>query len=344
MGAFRKFWYRLRHWEHWPAYLVYFPVFFLYLFYAIKARSFFFFTASNPSIPTGGAYGESKSAILKLLPAGLVPPFILVQPSQSLDEQRQGTGFENLRLPIIAKPDIGERGNGVELIRSQEQLLNYHKKSSEPYLLQEYVDLPLELGVFYVRLPSEPKGRVTSVTGKEFLSITGDGRQSISQLAQRQARAQLVWPQIQARMGSECLRVPDAGELVVLEPIGNHCRGTAFLDLNEQTGPFLHRFVDELSKSIPGFYFGRFDLRCSGWEAFEGKGKIQIVELNGCSAEPAHIYQSGFSFVEAQKVLFHHMSLLYQVSKINHDQGVEYLSSREMLSNWRRYRQSLPKA
>jgi len=54
---------KITHWEYWPFELVYFPVVLYYFWLSIRARSFFFFSASNPSIETGGMLGESKFGI-----------------------------------------------------------------------------------------------------------------------------------------------------------------------------------------------------------------------------------------------------------------------------------------
>lgn len=340
-GTFRKSIYRLLHWEYWPAYAVYLPVFFVYLYYAAKARSLYFFTASNPAIPTGGAFGESKSAILSLLPKELVPEFVLIQPDIAWSDQLKRTYFEMLRFPLIAKPDVGERGNGVAVIHDQMQLDSYHLKARVPYLLQKYVDLPLELGLFYIRMPNETKGEVTSLTGKAFLNVIGDGHKSLKELALQNPRAQLVWTQLNTNYSFDWSIVPKAGEKIILEPIGNHCRGTAFVNHQAQISEEVLRYFDQISHTVPGFYYGRFDLRCSGWEALAGQGELKILELNGCSAEPAHIYESGFLFFKAQCVLFDHVAKLYQISKANHDLGVPYLRAREIAKAWKLYKESL---
>ncbi|MBC8153596.1 MAG: hypothetical protein H7Z72_11850, partial [Bacteroidetes bacterium] len=58
------FFIRLRSWEYWPFSVVYAPVFVYWLWLSLKARSFFFFSAGNPSIELGGLLGESKIDIL----------------------------------------------------------------------------------------------------------------------------------------------------------------------------------------------------------------------------------------------------------------------------------------
>jgi hypothetical protein len=54
------------------------PVVFIWLWFALKARKLFFFTAVNPAIETGGVLGESKIIILNRIPKEVVPKTIFV--------------------------------------------------------------------------------------------------------------------------------------------------------------------------------------------------------------------------------------------------------------------------
>lgn len=119
-----------------------------------------------------------------------------------------------------------------------------------------------------------------------------------------------------------------AGEQVVLNRIGNHCLGTCFLDAGHLINDRLNSSFDRLSKQVPGFYFGRYDLVCNS-ETDLTEGRVMVLELNGCGAEPAHIYHPGASFWKAVGVLIRHMRNLYEVSVQNHRRGVPYLSIQE---------------
>jgi hypothetical protein len=63
--ALQNFKTKLFHWEFWPFGIIQLPLFFLWIWYALKERSLFYFSASNPSIPTGGMMGESKYEVLQ---------------------------------------------------------------------------------------------------------------------------------------------------------------------------------------------------------------------------------------------------------------------------------------
>jgi phosphoribosylaminoimidazole carboxylase (NCAIR synthetase) len=96
-----------------------------------------------------------------------------------------------LSFPVIAKPDMGERGKGVTLVHDLATLQRYADTINQDFIIQEFCDFPQEAAIFYIRKPSESRGRITSFTTKEFLSVTGDGHQTIGQLMSLSFRARL---------------------------------------------------------------------------------------------------------------------------------------------------------
>ena len=165
--------------------MLYFPVFFYYIWLIIKHRSCFFFTASNPSIDFGGMIGEKKSEIFDLIPDEFMPKTLLVERG---DLERAALEAEKMGFPLIAKPDVGERGTWVNKIHNQQELKRYVEACPVNFLLQEMVDLPIELGVFYVKYPGK-EGRVTSIVRKDFLSVVGDGESTVNSLLEKNTRA-----------------------------------------------------------------------------------------------------------------------------------------------------------
>ncbi len=320
-----NFWLKLTHWEYWPWYLVYLPVFAYWLWCGLKARAIFYVSAVNPGFAYGGIIGASKKAILDKLPPGLVPITMLFNADDPVPQIIAGMKQHGLGFPVIVKPDIGERGFKVELVNSQDELRQYLSQVTGRLLLQEYLDLPLEAGVFYYRLPDTEKGVVSSVVLKGLLSVTGNGRASIRQLMLQHGRARLQIKRLQENGNIDLQRIPARGEEVLLEPIGNHVRGTMFINGNHLRNQQLNDTFDRISHAIEGFYYGRYDLRCAS-EADLYAGKFKIMELNGAASEPAHIYDPGFSLMEAYRVLLHHWSILYKISRQNHQKGEPYMS------------------
>ncbi|UII34448.1 hypothetical protein LVD17_11575 [Fulvivirga ulvae] len=295
----------------------------------------FFFTASNPGIENGGLLGESKYKILNKIPASLVPKTLYFSPETSVDAILERMADASLSFPIICKPDIGERGWRVEKIMDSSVLAIYSNRSTTSFLVQEYVDLPVEAGIFYYRYPQETRGTVSSVVLKEMLRVTGNGKDSLKTLILANDRAKLQWATLCIKFKDELDLILKLGEEKELVNIGNHCKGTKFLNGNYLICDGLERTFDNICSQIDGFFYGRFDLRAASFEDLK-IGKVKVMELNGAGAEPSHIYHPGFSLKEGYRVLFHHWKVLYEISKANHKLGVPYLSVRQGWSEYKR--------
>jgi hypothetical protein len=328
---------KLRSWEYWPFGIVQLPLFIYWLWLSLKARSLFFFSASNPEIPMGGMIGESKFDVLKLVPEEVKPKGILIKLPVTTSDVLDLLDQHQFKLPVVFKPDLGERGWMVKIIRSRADIEQYVKQIRLDFIVQELVDYPLEFGVFYVRYPNEQNGIVNSITMKEFLYVIGDGKSTLEELILSKDRAKLQWEILKVAYAQQLTSVPEKGVRMELVSIGNHCLGTTFLNGNHLITEKLNSSFDRLSKRVKGFYFGRYDIRCASLEDLEN-GKIKVLELNGCGAEPAHIYQPGFSLIEAFGVLFTHWRNLYVISTQNHSRGVPYISFREGSAIYKRFK------
>lgn len=314
------FFYKIRNWEHWDFSIVYALTGVLHLWQSMKARSFFYFSSANPGLENSGFIGERKSEIMKLIPDQMQPKWFLVE-NLNFTEIQNLILLNNLTYPLIAKPNIGERGKGVARIDSEIELLSYFQKISVPFLIQGFVNHEFEAGIFYYRYPDEKTGVISSLVLKEFLHVMGDGKSTLSELVDAKPRARLVKGYLAKKFETNWKSIIPMGLKLKLEGIGNHCRGTTFLNGNEFISQTMVEKVDAIAKDIPGFYFGRFDVRAKDVEALEN-GDFQILELNGAGAEPAHIYHPGFSFWNGQKVLLHHWKVLFKISRLNHKNGI----------------------
>ena len=187
MTKLNLFLHKLTHWEYWPYQVVYLPVYFQYLYYVIRTRSFFFFNASNPTIKNGGFFMESKNEIYDLIPPQYYPKTILVRPNENLEAILQRINSENIQFPLIAKPDIGLRGTAVKKIHHLEELQDYLKKAKFDILIQDLIPYENEIGLFYVKLPNQ-QGKITGIVAKEFMILTGNGKNTIRELLQQDIR------------------------------------------------------------------------------------------------------------------------------------------------------------
>jgi hypothetical protein len=327
------------HWEYWPFIIVQFPLFIYWGWLSLRARSLFFFSASNPSIETGGMFGESKYAVLNLIPQQYKPTTLFIVAGTPVEEAIDQLLAHHLSFPVIAKPDLGERGFMVKKISSKAELITYSQTLKRDFLIQEFLDLPIELGVFYTRLPNEATGTVTSVVIKDMLAVTGDGTSTIQELILAKPRAKLQWKKLQAVYAHTLETILPAGTKFVLNTIGNHSLGTTFLNGEYLINDKLSATFDHISKQVAGFYFGRYDLRCASIEDLYA-GNVKIMELNGCGAEPAHIYHPGFSLWKAWAVLFTHWKNIFRISMQNHKQGVRFMSFREGKAYYQKFKEA----
>lgn len=332
-----NFFIKLFNWEYWPFGIIQFPLFFYFAWLAMRARSMVFFTASNPGIAMGGMFGESKFDILEKLPETVKPKTLKISTPTTATAVVETMRKNGMSFPLIFKPDIGERGFMVTRIDKESEVDQYAKQVGGDFLVQELVDLPLEFGTFYRRYPDEEKGRVTSIIKKEFLSVTGDGKSTLEALILDKPRAKLQWEKLQVNYASELHEVIPSGVTKQLVAIGNHCMGTMFLDGKDLINEKMCDSFDRISKHIDGFYFGRFDLRCASLEDLY-EGKVKIVEVNGCGAEPAHIYDPSYRLFTAIGVLFHHWSDIFEISRQNKKRGVQYLSLKEAIAYYNKFK------
>src|SRR5258708_9635571 len=253
---------RWSRWEFWPPYLFYPPVVAYIAYLGIRFRSWTLFTAANPAIPAGGFVGESKHQILEhlkdaspCLPCSTLRTSV-VHPKR-ISEAKEVMRRQRLQFPVVLKPDAGQRGSGVAIVRSPEQLYEYLTHSSFPVILQEYV-AGEEYGVFYYRYPGSERGRVFSVTEKRMPVLLGDGKRTLEELILADDRA-VCMSDFYLRKNSERIQeVPAAGESVQLVEIATHCRGAIFLDAGEAITPDLAEAIDRIATTFDAFVFGRF--------------------------------------------------------------------------------------
>lgn len=325
----RERWHRIRHFEYWPFWFFYLPVFAIWPWLALRSRSLVFFTNVNPFIPLGGSIEESKSQILALLPQEDVPEWSKVDPSGVLPTPKH--------WPVVAKPDVGERGDHVEILENESQLRTYARRLARAFIVQTYVSDPFEAGVMVIRDPITGKVDVTSIVTKGFLTITGDGESTLAQLVRRLPRASFQWDRLRTHLGDE-QRVLRRGEALVLEKIGNHCRGTTFIDGNHLWTLEVQAKIESMVGQIQGFYFGRFDLKAPSERDFSRGAGWRILELNGAFSEPGHIYDPGNSLISAWRDLVRHWVRLSDVSRALRSKGIRPSSFREFAGAWLAYR------
>lgn len=322
------FFLRKVRWEFWPAWAAYIPLIPYWVYLAIRYRSATLFTAANPGIASGGLCGESKSEILGHMSRvdNAVADFAVVG---TACEAQQFMNERGLSFPIVLKPDIGERAKGVAVIRRLDALRTYFTAADQMTIVQRYIP-GLEFGVFYVRYPNRLNGEITSITEKRFPSVIGDGVTPLWNLILRDPRAVCMAPTYRRLSKRPVSDVPALGERVQLAELGSHCRGAIFLDGYRLLSAPLQRRIEEISRAHPGFFIGRFDVRAESVEAFRA-GKFQVIELNGVSAEPAHIYDPAVSLWSAYQAMFQQWRTAFEIGALNRANGACPMRVRDLL-------------
>lgn len=326
---------KIFHWEYWPFEIVYIPIYFLWVYYSLKAKSIFFFNASNPMIRNGGFFMESKKEIYDLIPQKYYPKTQLIKEGLSIADIVSILKSENLKYPFIAKPDIGLRGSAVKKINTVAEIKEYAEKANFDYLLQELIPFSNEVGIFYVRYPNQKEGKITGIVAKEFLIVTGDGFSTIEQLIKENPRHELQLDVLQQEYGTKLAAVLPLGQKRNLVPYGNHARGAKFTDSSHRITPQLTQTLNEICLQIPEFYFGRLDIMFNTFEELERGENFSIVELNGSGSEPTHIYDPKHSLIFAWKELARHIKYMFEISVINHKKGSPYLARKEGMKQYR---------
>lgn len=323
-------WIKWRQWEYWPAKAFYYPIVPYLLWLMLRARHLCFWSAANPGIHSGGMGLESKFETILKTPEAFRPKAALIPAGSAASDIRQRRKQAGLAFPLIAKPDLGFRGLLVRKVEGEAALLQYLKRYPTDFILQEYIDLPEEVGVLYQRFPGESRGRITSLTTKEFLSVTGDGKSTVETLIRGKPRALLQLPRIQEEQAGLLSAVPAAGERVGLGIVGNHAKGTRFINSNHLITDALCQAFDRIAQQVDGFYYGRFDLKCRSLEDLQQGRHFKIIEINGVCSEPTHIYdpQRG-TYWAALRDIARHWRIIYRTARANRRQGVPYWSHSE---------------
>lgn len=329
MNKFQLKLHKLLHWEYWAFEAVYYPIFPFWFYYALKAKSFFFFNAANPSMKNGGMAMESKKEIYDLIPQQHIPKTVLIKKGTDAFEIAKIVAGAGIRFPYIVKPDIGMKAFAVDKIKSEIELMIYANKISHDFLVQELIYFPNEIGIFYVRFPDQKEGKITGIVQKHFLTVTGNGNDSIFHLIKNNPRSYFQLSELEKKYGDYLNTVLPIGVEFILVPYGSHTRGAKFIDISDKVNDKLHKTINDICTQIEGFYFGRLDIRYTSFnELSEGKN-FSIIEINGAGSEPTHIYDPNHSIFFAWKEIIRHWRMMYQISSMNKKKGHSYLSYKE---------------
>jgi hypothetical protein len=330
---------RRRFRRQWLAYV---PLLFHVIWLMLRFRSITLYTAANPGIVNGGATGESKAAILEKLGRieGAVADYLVVpanlEASARLRAARQWIERRRVEFPVVLKPDVGERGRAVAVVRDHEELARHLRRMGESAIVQRFVD-GVEFGIFYQRMPGAPRGQIVSIAQMIHPTVVGDGRATLGELLRAgpwiaaRAAAQGVFDA--ARLHS----VPAAGDRVHLFEIGFYSHDATFADRRDLRTPRLERRIEAISRAHPGFFMGRFDVIAPSADALR-QAQFEVIELNGVVSEQTHIYDPATGIARAFGVLRRQWSDAFRIGAANRAQGARPMPASALLRLiWRRF-------
>jgi hypothetical protein len=118
---------------------------------------------------------------------------------------------------------------------------------------------------------------------------------------------------------------------------GNHAQGCIFRDGMHLHSPALRTCIDAISRKIPGFYIGRYDLRYASESELKAGKNFQIIELNGASSEATNIYDARNSIFKAYGTLFRQWDLVFAIGAVNRQRGSKTTPLSLLWKKWRQF-------
>lgn len=322
----KPFWYMLTHWEQWhynAKYVLLAPV---WLWYSLRARSFYFFAPVNPTLTFGGFEGGPKKEIYNQLPSESYPKTIYVDPAWAFEKVEEAIAGAFV-FPIAVKPNIGMMGLMFRKINTTEELALYHQTITVEYIVQDLVWYPLEVSVFYYRFPNKQKGAITGFVRKEALEVTGNGTATLKELMTtlegRPGYNREEWYQ---KHKNQLQNVIPDGKTYKLSWVANLSRGARLISLESEKDEALLQVFDNLSHAAKHFYYGRYDIKCASVADLKKGEHFAILEFNGAGAEPHHVYGAGNNLFQAFQIIIQHWQVLFSIAKYNNQRGMLYPS------------------
>lgn len=319
--------------EYRPAPIFRIPMFFIWWYFAIKARHPFFFTIVNPSIP-GGFMRETKSSVYELLDNKAYPRTISFAMPVSVVVLQDMMQAQWIWYPCILKPDGDSvRWNNVYKIENDNMLSEYLAVIDNwPYLIQEYIGWE-EYSVYYYRYPYESSGHILWVTKKIYPRVFWDWLSSLWVLLQNHDRYKRY---IELFRDVYKVSMDEVIPLWVekqIASIGNHSKWSLFVDYSSHSNQQLTHVFDTLFAKDAQVYLYRVDIKTPTWNDLL-QWTYSILEVNsGVFAEPTYMYDPDYKLLHAYKQIYKVRYHTFKIATYNHTiKKISYMS----LSEWRK--------
>lgn len=303
----------VRIWQRMPSLIFYLPyipyIFFLAIRYRISPIRILFI---NPAFLFGGAFTYSKIYRLNLFKA--VTDIVTSIPCNkgNVSQTLRKLTKRNIAFPLLIKPDNGLMSKGVSKVDDRESLEYILRHSPIDYIIQPYINEPLEFSILYYRIPGNEMGDILDICERQLPSVIGDGVSNIYQLI------------IQNKMYSEkeihkffkkeiLTYIPTINEKKTLLVAANSKMGAKFLSANHLKTSKLVKYFNTLANEVDGFYYGKIDLKVKSIEDFIECNNLHIIEINGSVSEINSLFDSNISFPTMIKLLRQQFGIMFKI-------------------------------
>lgn len=251
------------------------------------------------------------------MPEGSYPESIYITPDMPFGEVENLVAQHQLTFPLVVKPNVGIMGYMFRRIANLEQLKKYHDFIPMEYIIQRWINYPVEVSVFYYRMPNKDSGKVTGFLMKQHPEITGDGKSTVEELILHNKSLQYKTEELFNRHREKLNFVLPQGEQFVLSYASNRSQGAKLVGLSQLIDDRLVSVFDKISGYSQSFYYGRYDIKCRSIESLKENKDFSILEYNGAGAGIQHVYGNGLSLWQACHTIAQHWKMLYRISVYN---------------------------
>ena len=324
---------------------MYIPVVLQWIVLALRYRSLSLPLIASPAVPLSGMVGVAKSAVFEAAGSEarkwILPWFVFEVSEDVLALQTTkvlaALSDRDLSLPIVGKPEMGCRGVGVKLLKSQSELAEYLSNFPRggSILFQKLSQWDAEAGVFYVRYPGSAGGKVISLTLKYTPYVIGDGSSTLGELIAADPRAgelQHLYSERHQQNWDEVIAADKPFRLIFA---ASHSRGAIFREGKEFITAQLTQSLDRIFEDIPDYYYGRLDIKFEDIESLREGRNFEIVEVNGASSESINIWDRNASFGTAIKTLLQQYHTLFKLGQANRQRGHKTPGLLALYKAWR---------
>ena len=332
--------------EFWPTWLIYLPVAFQWILLAGRYRSLTLPLIANPELTVSGMVGVPKSELMaqasEECAKSILDWKIHTVTDQSISMQTAqwlvSLKAMNIDFPFVCKPDIGCRGSGVKLIADQSQLeaVMTVYPIGATLMAQKLASWEPEVGIFFVKYPDESKGKIMSMTLKYTPYVRGDGKSTLGQLVEQDLRASQLLSIYKERHLDNWQDIIADGVSYRLVFSASHCRGAIFRDACEHITSALTTKINSIMSGLPEFYYGRLDVKFSNLDDLKQGKNLQIIEINGASAESIQIWDKDATLRCAIKTLLWQYRTLFTIGSINRTRGYNPPTVSKILGLWKK--------